>query len=91
MPEALNEVRSTDVMADQLADSRSFRRLNVFDDFNREGLAIEVDFALPSERVVRALNQIIAWRASPLPFASTTVLNMSAPGFRTGHRKLELG
>ncbi len=36
------------------------------DDFNREGLAIEVDFSLPSERVVRTLSQIIAWRGKPL-------------------------
>ncbi len=52
-------------MADQLADGRSFRTLNVLDDFYREGLAIEVDFSLPSERVVRTLNQIIAWRGKP--------------------------
>ena len=63
VPEAPNEVWSTDFMADQLADGRSFRTLNVLDDFNREGLAIEVDFSLPAERVVRTLNQIIAWRA----------------------------
>ena len=31
----------------------------------REGLAIEVDFSLPSERVVRCLNQIIEWRGKP--------------------------
>ena len=37
----------------------------MLDDFNREGLAIEVDFSLPSERVVRTLNQIIAWRRKP--------------------------
>ena len=51
-----------DFMADQLADGRSFRTLNVLDDFNREGRGIEVDFSLPVERVVRSLNQIIAWR-----------------------------
>jgi len=66
VPEAANEVWSMDFMADQLADGRSFRTLNVLDDFNREGLAIEVDFSLPSERVVRTLNQIIAWRGKPL-------------------------
>jgi len=54
-----------DFMADQLADRRSFRTLNVLDDLNREGLAIEIDFSLPSERVVRTLNQIIAWRGKP--------------------------
>ena len=55
-----------DFMTDQLADGRAFRTLNVLDDFNREGLAIEVDFSLPAERVVRALEQIIAWRGKPL-------------------------
>ena len=55
-----------DFMADQLADGRSFRTLNVPEDFNREGLAIGVDFSLPSERVVRTLNQIIVWSGKPL-------------------------
>ena len=77
VPEAPNEVWSMDVMADQLADGRSFRTLNVLDDFNREGLAIEVDFSLPSERVVRTLNQIIAWRGKPL--AIRVELPMIAP------------
>jgi putative transposase len=36
--------------------------LNVLDNFNREGLGIQVDFALPAVRVARCLNQIIAWR-----------------------------
>ncbi len=51
VPEAPNEAWSMDFMADQLADGRSFRTLNLLDDFNREGLAIEVDFSLPAERV----------------------------------------
>jgi len=54
-----------DFMADQLADGRSIRTLNVPDDFNREGPASEVDFSLPAERVVRSLNQIIEWRGKP--------------------------
>ena len=33
----------------------------MLDDFNREALAIEIDFSLPSERVIRALNQLIKW------------------------------
>ena len=39
--------------------------LNVVDDFNREGLGIEVDFSLPAERVTRSLERIIEWRGSP--------------------------
>jgi len=35
------------------------------DDFNREGLGIEVDVSLPSERVARTLDQIIEWRDKP--------------------------
>lgn len=65
VPEKPNETWSMDFMADQLADGRSIRTLNVPDDFNREGLAIEVDFSLPAERVVRGLNQIIEWRGKP--------------------------
>ena len=42
-----------------------FRTLNVLDDYNREGLGIEVDFSLPAVRVVRSLNQIIEWRGAP--------------------------
>jgi putative transposase len=41
-------VWSTDFMADRLLDGRAFRLLNILDDFNREGLAIEVDFSLPA-------------------------------------------
>lgn len=54
-----------DFMADQLADGRSLRTLNVLDDFDCEGLCIEVDFLLLAEQVVRSLNQIIEWRGPP--------------------------
>ena len=63
--EAINEVWSMDFMHDQLEDGRGFRLFNVIDDFNREALGIEIDFSLPSERVIRALKQIIAWRGKP--------------------------
>ena len=54
-----------DFMHDQLEDGRSYRLFNVIDDFNREGLAIEVDFSLPAARVIRALDQVIEWRGKP--------------------------
>jgi putative transposase len=65
LPQALNEVWSMDFMHDQLVDGRTFMLFNVIDDFNREALGIEVDFSLPSERVIRALKQIISWRGKP--------------------------
>lgn len=74
VPEAPNEIWSMDFMADQLVDGRSFRTLNVLEDFNREGLAIEVDFSLPAERVVRSLNQIIEWRGQPQTIRVDNVL-----------------
>ena len=65
VPESINQVWSMDFMHDQLADGRSFRLFNVLDDFNREGLGIEVDLSLPSARVIRSLEQIIEWRGKP--------------------------
>ena len=65
VPLTINESWSMDFMYDQLADGRSFRLLNVIDDFNREGLGIEVDFSLPAERVIRSLDQIMEWRGKP--------------------------
>ncbi len=66
VPDAPNDTWSMDFMADQLGDGRVFRTLNIIDDFNREGLGIEVDFSLPAERVVRSLNRIIEQRGKPL-------------------------
>ena len=65
MPEATNLTWSMDFMVDRLGDGRAFRLLNVLDDFNREGLGIEVDFSLPAERVIRSLDRIIEWRGKP--------------------------
>ncbi len=45
-PHAINECQSMDFMHDQLEDGRNYRLFNVLDDFNREGLAIEVDSQL---------------------------------------------
>ena len=65
VPAKLNQTWSMDFMHDQLADGRRYRLFNVIDDCNREGLGIEVDFSLPAERVIRALDQIIEWRGQP--------------------------
>jgi len=52
-------------MSDALWGDRRFHTFNVVDDFNREGLAIEVDFNLLAPRVVRTLDRIAAERGYP--------------------------
>ncbi len=47
IPERINAVWSMDSLHDQLADDRSFRLLNVIDDFNREGLGSKSTFRYP--------------------------------------------
>jgi putative transposase len=65
VPERVNEVWSMDFTYDQLDDGRTFRLINVIDDFNREALSIEADFSLPAQRVICSVQQIIAWRGKP--------------------------
>jgi putative transposase len=62
-------------MHDQLHDGRSIRLFNVIDDFNREALAIDIDFSMPAARVVRSLDQVIEWRGKPLKIRCDNVLN----------------
>jgi putative transposase len=57
VPQSVNQVWSMDFMHDQLEDGRTFRLLNVIDDFNREAIGMEVDFSLPSERVIRGCSR----------------------------------
>ena len=68
VPDAPNMTWSMDFMADRLGDGRAFRLLNVLDDFNREGLGIEVDFSLPAERVMRSLNPFVGKMVSQTIF-----------------------
>lgn len=61
-PKAVNVSWSLDFMSDSLMSGRAFRTLNIIDDFNREGLWIEVDTSLPAQRVTRALDMLALWR-----------------------------
>ncbi len=45
VPKTVNDSWSMEFMHDQLSDGRRYRLLNVIDDFNREGLGIEVDIS----------------------------------------------
>lgn len=64
-PTAVNQVWSMDFMSDSLENGTKFRTFNVMDDYNREGLTIEVGLSLPSLRIIRALEQVIEWRGKP--------------------------
>lgn len=50
------------LMSDQLCNEKSFRTLNILDDFNCKGLAIDTDVSLPVARVLRSLDQVIERR-----------------------------
>ena len=65
IPEQSNSSWSMDFMSDSLVSGRKVRTLNILDDFNREALSIEADTSIPSERVVRVLEDLIDWRGKP--------------------------
>lgn len=64
-PTRPNQRWSMDFVSDALADGRKFRCLTLGDDFTRESSAIETDFALSGERVVRVLERVGAVRGFP--------------------------
>jgi putative transposase len=64
-PESINQVWSVDFMSDSLWSGRHFRLLNILDDYNREMLAMEVDFSLPAQRVIRVLEFLELVRGLP--------------------------
>lgn len=64
-PPTLNQTWALDFMRDTLYDGRVFRTLNVLDQGNRECLAIEVGFSLPSRRVIALLDELMALHGAP--------------------------
>src|SRR5262245_38055639 len=65
VPAGPNEIWALDFMSDSSYQGRRFRTLNILDEGVREALAIEIDTSLPALRVVRALEQLEAWRGLP--------------------------
>lgn len=71
VPEAANQVWSLDFMHDSLWNGRTYRLLNVIDDYNRQVLPtakqwrIEADTSLPALRVIRVLEQLRESRGLP--------------------------
>ncbi len=64
-PPLLNQTWALDFMRDTLYDGRVFRTLNVLDQGNREGLAIEIGFSLPTRRVLALLDDLVALHGAP--------------------------
>ena len=64
-PPQLNQTWALDFMRDTLYDGRVFRTLNVLDQGNREALAIEISFSLPSRRVLALLEELVALHGAP--------------------------
>lgn len=60
-----NQSWSADFMSDSLWDGRPYRTFNLMDDFNREGLRIEIDVSLTATRVTRVLDQVTIVRGQP--------------------------
>ncbi len=56
---------SMDFMHDTLANGIKFRSFNVLDDYNREALNITIDTSINSQRVIRELDKLVAWRGKP--------------------------
>jgi len=83
VPKKVNQVWSIDFMHDRLEKGQQFRTFNVLDDYNREGLGIEVDFGLPGERITRCLDQIIEWRGKPKVIRCDNGSEMQSGVFQT--------
>ncbi len=64
-PPLLNQTWALDFMRDTLYDGRVFRTLNVLDQGNREALAIEIGFSLPTRRVLALLDELVALHGAP--------------------------
>ncbi len=65
LPISPNVVWSMDFMHDRLMNGRSFRTLNILDDFNREALSITIDTSINSQSVAREPGQLIEYRGKP--------------------------
>jgi putative transposase len=61
----LNQTWALDFMTDTLYDGRRIRLLTILDEGNREALEIVAGMSLPSRRVVRVLNELVALHGRP--------------------------
>ncbi len=55
-----------DFMSDSLSNGRSFRTLNIIDQYNRKCLEISISFSLPSRKVIKSLERTVEEHGKPL-------------------------
>jgi len=60
-----NQAWSMDFMHDVLDNKRKFRTLNIIDDYNREALAIDVQYSITSKQVINVLEELLHEREKP--------------------------
>ncbi len=67
-PPLLNQTWALDFMTETLYDGRRVRLLTMIDEGNREGLEIAMGLSLPSRRVIRVLDELVAVHGCPSAF-----------------------
>lgn len=65
VPEQINQTWSMDFMHDRLTNGQKVRVFNVIDDFNRQALAIDVNFSHSGSSVIQALERVFVTRGKP--------------------------
>jgi len=89
-PEFPNHVWSYDFMLERTHDGRSFRILNVIDEFTRESLAVKVQRHLGHEQVQECLTQLFCERGVPVHLRSDNGPEFIANALREWLNKLSV-
>ena len=86
----LNRTWALDFMTDSLYGGRAFRALTVIDEGNREALAIEIAISIPSTRVIRVLEDLVALHGRPTSFRVDNGPELTAEIFAEWCREREI-
>ena len=70
VPTGANQVWSYDFVFDWCANGQQLKCLTVSDEWTKEGLAIEVDARIRSDRVIAVLSRLVSERGAPLHLRS---------------------
>jgi putative transposase len=91
-PRQLNGIWAIDFMADALYGGRKIRTLNVIDEGNREALAIDVALSIPSVRVIRVLQELVAVHGRPAALRVDNGPELISEAFLTwcGEQRIEV-